>query len=60
MVNGDADLVLCCDYRRAGDQSGGRIKCRGAIDVGNIRKEITMVMEGGKEAFTLRKEKYGF
>lgn len=60
VVNGDADLVLCCDYRTAGDQSGGQIKCRGAIDMDDIRNEITMVMEGGKEAFRLRKEKYGF
>ena len=32
----------------------------GAIDVDEIKKEITVVMEGGKEAFRLRKEKYGF
>ncbi len=60
VVNGDADLVICCDYRTAGDQSGGQIKLRGAIDVDEIRSEITKVMEGGKEAFRLRKEKYGF
>lgn len=60
VVNGDADLVICCDYRTAGDHSGGKIKCQGAIDVEEMNKEITMVMEGGKEAFRLRKEKYGF
>lgn len=60
VVNGDADLVVVCDYRTAGDQSGGRIKLQGAIDLPNINKEITLVMEGGKEAFRLRKEKYGF
>lgn len=60
VVNGDADLVVCCDYRTAGDQSGGQIKARGAIDMDPIRNEITTVMEGGKEAFRLRKEKYGF
>lgn len=60
VVNGDADLVVCCDYRRAGDQSGGRVKCEGAIDVEGIRQEITTVMEGGRDAFRLRKEKYGF
>jgi hypothetical protein len=60
VVNGDADLVVCCDYRTAGDQSGGMIKERGAIDMDDIRGEITRVMEGGKEAFRLRKEKYGF
>lgn len=60
VVNGDADLVVCCDYRTAGDHSGGHIKCCGAIDVEEIKREITVVMEGGREAFRLRKEKYGF
>ena len=60
VVNGDADLVICCGYRTAGDQSGGKVKCQGAIDVAEIRKEITTVMEGGRDAFRLRKEKYGF
>ena len=60
VVNGDADLVVCCDYRVAGDQSGGRIKCEGAIDVDQIRKEITAVMEGGRAAFEMRRDKYGF
>jgi chromosome segregation protein len=60
VVNGDADLVVCCDYRRAGDHSGGQIKYRGAIDVQEIREEIKRVMEGGERAFQLRKAKYGF
>lgn len=60
VVNGDADLVVCCDYRRAGDQSGGQIELEGAIDIKEIRQGITTVMEGGKDAFRLRKEKYGF
>lgn len=60
VVNGDADLVVICDYRTLSDQSGGCIKNQGAIDVDSIRREITAVMEGGKEAFRMRKEKYGF
>lgn len=60
VVNGDAELVICCDYRVAGQQSGGHIKYEGAIDVENVRNEITRVTEGGPEAFKLRKEKYGF
>jgi len=60
VVNGDADLVVCCDYRTAGDQSGGKVKLLGAIDIPDIKKEITIVMEGGREAFRLRNEKYGF
>jgi type III restriction enzyme len=60
VVNGDAELVVACDYRKAGDQSGGRVKLEGAIDVPAMRDEITRVMEGGEKAFRLRKEKYGF
>ena len=60
VVNGDAELVVCCDYRKEGDQTAGQIKLTGAIDNQKIREEITLVTEGGKEAFKLRKEKYGF
>ena len=60
VVNGDADLVVVCDYRRSGDESGGQLKLQGAIDVEDVRREITRVMEGGEAAFKLRKEKYGF
>ncbi len=60
VVNGDAELVVCCGYKITGDQSKGEIKNQGAIDIEEIRTEITKVMEGGEEAFKLRKEKYGF
>jgi chromosome segregation protein len=60
VVNGDAEQVVCCDYRAAGDQSGAQIKATGAIDIPGVREEITNVMEGGEKAFRLRKEKYGF
>jgi chromosome segregation protein len=60
VVNGDAELVVWCDYRKAGDQSLGKIAGEGAIDVPEIREAIKRVMEGGEAAFKLRKEKYGF
>ena len=60
LVATDADLVVCCDYRRSGDHSGGQIKYRGVIDVEQIREEIKRVMEGGERAFQLRRAKYGF
>jgi chromosome segregation protein len=60
VVNGDADLVVCCEYRVAGDHSGGRLAHEGAIDVQRVRKVITRVMEGGEKAFKLRTAKYGF
>ena len=60
VVNGDAELVVCCDYKRTGDQTKGNIKAVGAIDNKDIREEITLVTEGGEQAFKLRKNKYGF
>jgi len=60
VVNGDAELVVWCDYRKAGDQSLGKIAGEGAIDVPHVRDAIKSIMEGGERAFQLRKEKYGF
>jgi len=60
VVNGDAELVIGCDYRVAGEQSSGNVKHEGAIDVKEIREVIATVMEGGREAFKLRRDKYGF
>ena len=60
VVNGDAELVICCDYLEAGNQTRGQIKAHGAIDTKVIKEEITSIMEGGEKAFKLRKEKYGF
>jgi type III restriction enzyme len=60
VVNGDAELVVCFDYRESGNQTRGIIKAEGAIDFKNVRDEITSVMEGGEKAFRLRKDKYGF
>ena len=60
VVNGDAELVACCGYRTAGDQSRGTIAARGAIDIDKIRNLIKQIMEGSEAAFNLRKEKYGF
>lgn len=53
VVNGDAELVICCDYIKSGDQTGGQIKNMGAIDDKKIKEEITLVTEGGEKAFKL-------
>ncbi len=60
VVNGDAELVAWFDYRIAGDQSRGTIKGVGAIDMPDARDAIKQIMEGGENAFRLRREKYGF
>ncbi len=60
VVNGDAELVICCDYKDSTSQTRGVLKEEGAIDKEAVRNEITAVMEGGEKAFKLRKDKYGF
>jgi type III restriction enzyme len=60
VVNGDAELVVCCDYIKAGDQTRGSIKAMGAIDKREIKEEIILVTEGGRDAFKLRMDQYGF
>ena len=46
VVNGDAEFIICCDYRTTATESGGQIKATGAIDVPEINREIAEVMEG--------------
>jgi len=60
VVNGDAELVVCCDYKDSNSQTRGIIKVEGAIDTKAVKNEITSVMEGGEKAFKLRRDKYGF
>ena len=60
VVNGDSELVACFKYRDQNDNSAGLISPVGSIDCEPVRETITSVMEGGKRAFELRREKYGF
>ncbi len=55
VVNGDAELIVCCDYRTAGDQSGGTIKVQGAIGM-TVRNGDRFSDGGGREAFSPRRE----
>lgn len=60
VVNGDAELVVGFGYRDPADNSKGKIVTLGSIDSREVRNRITSVMEGGREAFNLRRSKYGF
>jgi type III restriction enzyme len=60
VVNGDAELVIHCDYESDTNRNKGKIENTGSIDVKEIRDAITTIMEGGQKAFNLRKKKYGF
>ena len=56
VVNGDADMVIQLDAtaRR------GWAACVGAIEEPAVREAIVRTVDGGEEAFRLRRRKYGF
>ena len=56
VVNGDADMVIQLDAtaRR------GRVACAGTIEESAVRDAIVRTVDGGEEAFRLRRRKYGF
>ncbi len=56
VVNGDADQVI---YLEA-DANSAHVKTQDAIDNAEIRQAVLTVLDGGREAFDLRKRKYGF
>jgi type III restriction enzyme len=60
VVNGDSELVACFGYRLPSDQTQATILQEGSIDFAPVRELITSVMEGGRLAFELRRQKYKF
>jgi len=62
VVNGDADKVIALQSGDSSRQAEGRIQIDvdGSIETPEIRKTITQIMEGGKDAFDLRNRKYNF
>lgn len=56
VVNGDADMVIQLEAtaRR------GRVASSGAIEEPAVRDAIVRTVDGGEEAFRLRRQKYGF
>jgi len=57
-VFGDAEWI---GVLQAGeDQAGMPDDFQGAVDVPEIREQAASILEGGREAFIQRKEKYGF
>lgn len=60
VVNGDAELVVTFRSVTQNGRARGVVECEGAIDCRPVREAITEVMEGGKKAFELRRQKYGF
>lgn len=65
VVNGDADKVIALETNEApviptADVPEITIDVDGAIETPDIRMAITRIMEGGKDAFELRRRKYRF
>ena len=56
VVNGDADLVIQLEATA----NRGRIASSGAIEEPAVRDAIVRTVDGGDEAFCLRRMKYGF
>lgn len=56
VVNGDADQVIQLEATA----NRGRVACVGAIEEPSVRDAIVRTVDGGDEAFRLRRLKYGF
>ncbi len=56
VVNGDADMVIQLEA----EANRGRVACAGAIEESAVRNAIGRTVDGGEEAFRLRRHKYGF
>ena len=56
VVNGDADMVIQLEATA----KHGRVACSGAIEDPAVRDAIVRTVDGGEEAFRLRRHKYGF
>ena len=56
VVNGDADMVIQLDATA----NRGRVAGSGAIEEPAVRDAIVRTVDGGEEAFRLRRRKYGF
>ena len=56
VVNGDADQVIQLEAT----STQGRVGCAGAIEDAAVRDAIVRTVDGGDEAFRLRRLKYGF
>ena len=61
-VLGDAELILCLTAMGEADEGKARIprEHMGSIDARPVREMVEEVLEGGKEAFEMRRLKYGF
>lgn len=55
-VSADAELILALDA----DEKHAWEESSGSIDDSGVKEAVEKILEGGRDAFILRKEKYGF
>jgi len=55
-ISADSELILVLDA----DERRGWEQASGSIDDQNVKEAVERIIEGGKDVFLLRKEKYGF
>tara|TARA_R110002020_G_scaffold312439_3_gene527901 strand:+ start:1777 stop:2298 length:522 start_codon:yes stop_codon:yes gene_type:complete len=55
VVNGDAELVICCDYRDASSQTSGVIRAEGAIEAKEIRMNLLQLWKVLRRHLNLEK-----
>jgi DNA repair ATPase RecN len=58
-VLGDAELIVVLDAEEVGGKPVGRMQDCGSIDSPSIKRAVTQILEGGREAFRRRQAKYG-
>ena len=57
-VFGDAEWIGVCTA--AGERAGIAPDVQGSIDVPKVREQAANILDGGRVAFTTRREKYGY
>ncbi|MDQ3647624.1 MAG: hypothetical protein M3433_03380 [Actinomycetota bacterium] len=58
-ILGDAEEIVALDAReRSGGPVRGFVRARGSIDTQPVREAAELILEGGREAFELRRKKY--
>ena len=55
-ISADSELILALDA----DEKRGWEEASGSIDDQKVKEAVERIIEGGKDVFLLRKEKYGF
>lgn len=58
-VLGDAELIVVLEAEETGGKPSGNVEDTGSIDSDSIKRAVTLILEGGRDAFRRRQEKYG-